>query len=432
MKRRILCAFLAAVLLCLASCGGLEPIPTPTATEEKSTREKSGTPAVHNPLTWEKIRSIPIATADMTSGELRKICTDFMRLQLTFEWTLSKDLEYTLAALQKPMRFVRGRVYGGLPYRSFNANGNVYTVMEFYDPETGVLDPGKYPDNDFAGIIGNDCASSPFWAWNRVINSNRNFKDYETQSGFTNTGLVPLNNLPAVGGYESTAGDTWDDGKGTKEICLKNGEQKMFQAYAALLPADGLLHMYPHVGVLPSANHLMMCSSEASVVYKEDGSIDGAKSYVTILDQRSNLTTVHHETGTVHYEGGIDAVFTFDQLFREYYIPFTFLEFLGLDTVEPATASLVGTPSTFGELQKACVKANYAVSHARVTFTDEAGKERYSYLARPTLLNTRDFPLEKLLLSTASFYADGKNTCRIEVFLGSGQEFTVFEGILSK
>ena len=217
-------------------------------------------------------------------------------------------------------------------------------------------------------------------------------------------------------------------------MCLANGIQKMYEAYAAIRPADGLVHYYPHTGTLPNANHLMMASSTATVVRGADGSIDGDKSYITILDQRSNLTTVHKDYGTVHYEGGVDAVFTFRRLFEEYYVPFTFLEFLGLDPVEPAEAELVcqGDRSLFSDLQKARITANYAISHAKVTFSDETGKECYSYLARPTLLNTRDFSLDKLFLNTASFHADGKKTCRIEVQLGSGQVLCVFEGILHK
>lgn len=429
MPKRILFAVLALLLLCLPACGRLEPM-ADTATEEKSGGKKREYPVVHDPLTWERINALPLATDDMTEDELRKLCTDYMRLQLTFEWTPSKDLEYTLGGIGKAMSFSRGRVYGGLPYRSLNANGNLYTVMEFYDPETGVLDPGNYPTSDFLGIIGNDCAASPFWAWNRVINSLRNFKDFETESGFTNTGLVPMNNLLPVGGYETVSEGDWDDGDGTRGIWERNGEQRMFEALAEVKPADGIIHFYPHTGTLPNANHLMMASSEATVVRRADGTIDGAKSYITILDQRSNLTTVHKETGTVHYEGGIDAVFTFDQLHEEYYIPFTFLEFLGLDPVEEAEAKLVcdGDHHLLSDLQKGSVEANYAVSHAKVTFTDEAGKECYSYIARPTLLNTRSFSLEKLLLVASSFHADGKKTCRIEVRLGSGHEICVFEG----
>ena len=433
MKRTVLLTLLFLLLLCLSACSGLEPI-EPTVTEETPQEERSDTPAVKNPLTWEEIDAIPFAKETMTEEELRKICTDFMRLQLTFEWTPSKNLEYTLAGLGKPMAFYRGRVYGGLPYRSFNANGNVYTVMEFYDPETGVLNSGKYPDNDFVGIVGNDCASSPFWAWNRVINSNRNFKDFKTESGFTNTGLIPQNNLLPVGGYTTIAEGDWEDGEGTRGICLENGRQKMFEAYAAIKPADGLIHYYPHTGVLSHANHLMMASSVATVVRRGDGTIDGEKSFITILDQRSNLTTVHTEHGTVHYEGGVDAVFTFHQLFEEYYIPFTFLEFLGLDPVEKAEATLLcqGDATRFSDLQKASISANYAISHAKVTFVDETGAECYSYIARPKLLNTRNFALDKLLLDTASFRADGTNTCKIQVRLGSGHEFCVFEGVIQK
>ena len=430
MKKILLSAILfCAVLFCLCACSGLKPV---EEAPPKTTEEKREYPEVKHPVTWEEIRAGPFASRDMTEEEMRKLCTDFMRLQLSFEWTPSKTLEYTLAGLNKPMIFHRGRVYGGFPYRSFNANGNLYTLMEYYDPETGVLDPGKIPTNDFLGIIGNDCASSPFWAWNRVINSNRNFKDFKTESGFTNTGLLPQNNLLPVGGYDTISQGDWEDGEGTRGVCLANGEQKMFEAYSAVKPADGLIHYYPHTGVLSHANHLMMVSSEATVVRREDGSIDGEKSFITILDQRSNLTTVHNKTGTVHYEGGIDAVFTFSQLLEEYYIPFTFLEFLGLDPVEQAEASLSREGDRFADLQKAVVTANYAISHAKVTFTDGAGKECYSYIARPLLLNTRSFSLEKLLLPTASFHADGEKICRIEVQLGSGHEICVFEGAVQK
>ena len=427
---------LAFLCFCLPACSNAqipETAKTSETTEEvkSSTEEKPQYPLVANPLTWEKINAIPYADDSMTGDELRQICVDFMRLQLTFEWTPSKSFNYTLAT-KKSLAFYRGNVYGGLPYRSFDANGNIYTVMEFYDPETGVLDPGKRLGNDFAGIIGNDCASSPFWAWCRVINSNRNFKDFKTESGFTNTGLIPQNNLLPVGGYDTISQGDWEDGEGTRGVCLANGEQKMFEAYSAIKPADGLIHYYPHTGVLSHANHLMMASSEATVVRREDGSIDGEKSFITILDQRSNLTTVHKKTGTVHYEGGIDAVFTFSQLLEEYYIPFTFLEFLGLDPVEQAQALLSREGDRFADLQKAVVTANYAISHAKVTFTDGAGKECYSYIARPLLLNTRSFSLEKLLLSTASFHADGEKICRIEVQLGSGHVICVFEGAVQK
>jgi hypothetical protein len=48
------------------------------------------------------------------------------------------------------------------------------------------------------------------------------------------------------------------------------------------------------------------------------------------------------------------------------------------------------------------------------------------------LLNTRSFSLEKLLLPTASFHADGEKICRIQVQLGSGHVICVFEGAVQK
>lgn len=443
MKRRILCGMLAFLCFCLPACSNAqisETAETSETTEEmkSSTEEKPQYPLVANPLTWEKINAIPYADDSMTSDELRQICVDFMRLQLTFEWTPLKTIQYSLST-KKSMAFYSGNVYGGLPYRSFDANGNIYTVMEFYDPETGVLDPGKRLGNDFAGIIGNDCASSPFWAWCRVINSNRNFADFELENGVTNIGLTPENNLLPVGGYTSISEGTWDDGDGTKAVCERNGEQAMFRAYAAILPADGLVQFYPKTGgVLSNANHLMMASAKATVAYREDGTIDGEKSYITILDQRSNLTYQKKPDVSdfygVYYEGGIDAVFTFQELLRQYYIPFTFLEFLDLDPVEKAEANLIcqGDPFKFQDLKTASVSANYAISHAKITFTDETGKECYSYIVRPKILNTREISLDTLILSNSSFHADGKKTCSISVRLGSGHEICVFEGVVGK
>lgn len=433
-KKRLLVAILSVFLL-LSSCTEAVPITEAKTEDRKTLAERPLSPKVENPLTWEKIGEIPIAREGMTPMELRKICTDFMRLQLTFEWTPKTNLEYVLGVREKPMVFYHGRVYGGLPYRSFNANGNLYTFMEFYDPETGVLDGGNYRGNDLAGVIGNDCASSPFWAWNRVINSNRNFKDFTAESGFTNTGLVPENNLLPVGGYTTTSSGTWDDKAGTRAVCQNNGEQKMYEAYACLLPADGILHFYPASGgVLPSVNHLMMCSSEATVVRNEDGSIDGEKSFVTILDQESNLTTVRRESTSVHYQGGVDHVFTFAELFRQSYVPFTFAEFLGLDPIEEGEARLLcdGDPTKFEELKAASVTANYAISHVKILFFEESGDLRHSYVLRPTLLNTRTQSLEKLLIPSIGFYADSESACRIEVQLGNGQRIFVFEGVLTK
>ena len=432
MKVRLFCFTLALLTCFLSACqsslASRDTWEGPKTTEEQKEEKPYEYPKVANPLSWEKIRAIPLANSNMTEAELRKICTDFMRLQLTFEWTPAKSITYNFYTKESDMEFPRGKVYGGLPYMTFNANGNLYIVMDYYDPETGILDPGDVPLKHFASIIGNDCAASPFWAWNRVINSLTNFKDPENKRGFTNIDLTPHHNLIPVGGYRSISEGTWDDGDGTKWVCEVNGKQKIFECYAKLQEADGIVHFFPDAP--RSANHLMMCSSTATVVKNEDGTIDGDQSYVTILDQRSNMTPTYTKNGVVLYEGGIDAVFTFNQLYQEYYIPFTFKEFLGTDPVEKGEAKLVvdGDMYDYETLREGKIISNYGISHVRITYFDKEGNEKYSYRAIPTLLNTRDFDLENLLLPASKWHATEENTCVITAFIGTGEEFELLRG----
>ena len=433
MRVKILCLILALCFCFLTGCQSGLITPTDTAEETKTEEKKPEKvyPNVGNPLSWEKIREIPIANDSMTGEELRKICVDYMRLQLTFEWTPAKTLSYYFETRGYSMDFPEGRVYGGLPYKTFDGNGNLYIFMDYYNPETGVLDPGKIAGKNFFSIIGNDCASGPFWAWSRAINSITNFEDFENQNGFTNIGLTPQNNLIPVGGYKSISEGTWDDGNGTKAVLQQNGTKKMYECYAQMLEADGLIRLHPKSeGSTSSANHLMMVSGKPKVVRNDDGTINGDRSFVTIMDQESHMTEQLTENGIVHYEGGIDLVYTFSQLYEDCFAPFTFKEFLKTDPVEKAEASIKvdGDMYDYETLKTGTLSANYGISHVRITFFDKDGNKEYSYRPIPKDCDTRNFKLKNLLLPASKWHATEENTCVITAFLGTGEEIEVLRG----
>ena len=100
----------ALMLFVLCACGGNTQIPpeTTVATEPKVKTD------VAEPLTWEKILAIPVANDDMTEEELRQICLDALRLQLTFGWTPNVETYYHNSMYEKT--FYPGKVYGGIPY----------------------------------------------------------------------------------------------------------------------------------------------------------------------------------------------------------------------------------------------------------------------------------------------------------------------------
>ena len=139
--RRIFLIILAMLLLFTAvSCS--PAIAEEKTTAEKATEEASKTlpqtseedapsyPKVHQTVTWDDINAIPVANADMSIEEIRKICIDFFRLQQTFQWTPSDQIDYVITTGERDVSLKTGQVYAGLPYRSGNKTGNLYILME--------------------------------------------------------------------------------------------------------------------------------------------------------------------------------------------------------------------------------------------------------------------------------------------------------------
>ena len=183
--------------------------------------------------------------------------------------------------------------------------------MKFYDPATGVMDVASVGGSNFPRVIGNQCSFGSFWGWARAINS--------TKHSYTNT-IIAANGCLPVGPYTynlSTA--KWGEGLTTRDVCNTNGTQTMYQSYANLKKADGVV-------TYNEAGHVRMIVS-SHPVYKSDGTIDGDNSYVIYLDQGSSMESVRQPDGSiVSVQGGIDVKETYAKLFRSAYVPFTFAD----------------------------------------------------------------------------------------------------------
>lgn len=398
MKKLLALALVLCTLLG-TGCASLEPVTasevteTLTATEEKTAEEAFVYPKVLRPLTWEKIRAIPVATEGMTSDQLRQICVDFMRLQLSFEWTPDRDHAYKIETEMhnnKPMTFERGTLYAGLPYRAGSKNGqsgNLYTAMELYDPETGVLSSEGLTTDQWTSLITNHCSSSCYWAWSRVINTMFGAADNFDKAGLSNAKMVKSKGFLCVGPYTYTGISRWDEGDGTRAVCEANGEQMMFRSYAAMLPADGLIQLYPKGN--SSANHVQMLAAKPEVVYLPNGEIDGENSFLTILEQTSTLKETKREDGAVVYvEGGIDKRISFEKMYQSSYLPFTFAEFHGKDPVEPLEFHLTHKNgeeiTSLAQMRDSKLTANYPISSMHIIARDADGKTTYERYAHPS------------------------------------------------
>jgi len=424
MKRFFALLICLAALLSLAACAAPPQETTAPATQPSETQPTEPVddydyPEIKEKLTWEKINSFPIKTSNMTVEEMRKLCVDFFRFEKSFLWIADRDLKYLYTQSAKIDEIKKGTVYGGLPYVTV-ASGNVYRLMDYINEETGVVNLQDAAAAPF--LFGNQCSGSAFWAWGRVINS----MDY----GYT-VSFVSQNGFIKVGPYTYDEKlQRFDEGLTTADICEQNGTQTMYQSYAALQPADGLVEY-------TTAGHVIMCSSVPHVEYIEGtDEIDGEKSYITVIEQSTKWQTGTNESGdTYQYKNSCDKQMTFAKLFRAHYLPFTYGEFLGTDPVEETECSFsfTGDTITVKELFAGVVKSNYSIADIYASVKDSSGKEVYRHAVRVKMTGDKELALTRngnVSKWGTLDVSSGEFTVEISVQLSTGERPTVYTGKL--
>lgn len=308
-----------------------------------------------------RLADIPIANASMTEAQLRQICVDFIRLETEFPFKFQEDFVYTIESQKRPRRLLGGKVYGGMPYVSRGA-GNLYRLAEVYDPETGTL--GRDSDiYENIRLFGNACSGAASMAWSRVVTS--------AYLGYTMF-MTEANGFLPVGPYryprENLTQFIRNDPNEVccKTVCSFNGEQTMFESYARMQPADGLV----------CDGHVRMNCAVPVVVRNPDGTIDPDRSYTYIHEQTcytSSRNQLRIAPDGSHYvaQGRVDYHNTFRQLLSEGYLPFTFPEFKDPSLVQPGRIRLAVEPV----LAERVLTANYPISDV---FAELNGK-RYIY-----------------------------------------------------
>ena len=367
---------------------------------------------INDNLTWDKINSYPIKTTDMTVEEMRQLCVDFMVFNKTYLWTPDQDVYYIRNSAGTKDSMLQGTVYGGLPYVGV-ATGNPYRMMDYINPETGLLDMQKalpllgtkerleYADLKY---FGSQCSIAVYWAWGRVMNST----NYKWTSSVT-----PYNNFIILGDVViPETVKSWNDTYGTDECIAENDEQALFRGYAQLQKADGMVYY-------TTAGHLIMAATDAVVVYDSEGNIDGENSYIYIHDQAQKWVEGTNEYGdTYQYKDSVMAKKTFNQLIKSNYIPFTFAEFTGEDDIEITEVALVkgsttyvkGTVSeadrsfvaskntaslTWSNLMASKITTNYGVVDAYIIVKDSRGNEIYKHAVRTATAGNTALELEE-------------------------------------
>lgn len=431
--KKIIAITLAVLLVIMnfAACGGQQAADD-GVTSGYGYKSSDGYEAVNGRLSWDAINAIPVKSADMTEQQLRKICVDMHRLSREFVWVSNAELRYLALSDYDYLR--DGEVYAGFPYMK-QGTGNVYRVMDYMDPDTGVVDiatAGQTP-----GLFGNMCSCSAWWGWARVVNSAEYM--YSKHATAAN-GCLP------VGAYVYDASATeYTPNYGTGTICTDTGEEGMFECYALMKMADGLVCNTP-------GSHIVMVASDAVVVRDENGKIDPDKSTVTIIDQTTKWRDGATADGKSYKTtGNMDEEWTFAYLLKKSYVPFTFAEFTGEDPVEETEVSFShnGQTITKDQLFASKITSNYAISDVYAIVSDSKGNEVYRHAVRAawpcmmelafTFDSQQSFPnaeADKDCISTWGTWdnikADESYTVKVIAQLGTGERPTLWEGKLAQ
>ena len=431
MKRILALILSLCFLLSLASCAA-EEIKTTVGAEENATlaetvdsaETKAETtvkpekkpveyPVVADKISWDTINSYPIANSSMSTDELRKLCVDFFRFDKTFAWTPSEDYHFIKNAKGAKDSINAGYVYGGLPYVGLGT-GNVYRTMDYYDVETGIVDMEKAGADRY--LFGNQCSVGAYWGWGRVVNSAQYDWSYN---------MVQSKGFLRVGPY------TYDDAllsynpdMTTKKICQENGEEVMYQSYAALKPADGLVYY-------TSAGHVIMCV-ENHVVYNPDNTINPDESYIIQIDQSQSWKDLKQSNGDpISIKTGVDTKRTYAALYEDHYLPFTFAEFLGTDPVEDTECvfSYSGDEITITKLRQVIITSNYGMSDLYAYIKSKEGEILYTCVQRMESAGVMRTTFDESIPDEAIKYAVGFDV-EVVCQLSNGDRPVIYKGVL--
>lgn len=435
--KKFLALLLSLVMTCaLFACDFGNASTTPEAVPQKDFSQFAG--IVAEPKAWyDTLMAMPIANENMTEQELRQLCVDAFKMNLTFCWTPNTTITYTYTLLgrESDVRLPSRMAYSGLAYATGIANatcGNVWKILPYYDYETGALDVEAMGENAL-NYMTSACAYGAQQGWNRVSNSHgiTSMSTYNQHS----SGIVP------VGPYtyeRSTYNYDFGSRTASDEIIAANGNEVMYESLAMMKMADGVYSS--------SSWHVMMCCEDPVVVRNEDGTVNPFESYVLVHEQGAGGTKSDDYNYTqsngkmIRPLGTINNKYTFKTLIEKGYIPFTLKEFTGQDPVEAGEAWLCsydvpvknGTDMTISALSRQTLCANYIPCTVLVEVKAPDGAVLFSYY--PHALTT-PYTFEILLsgmLDTEKLapYANGENTIHISARLANGELKEAFNTIL--
>lgn len=428
MKKLLAVLLVLGMLLGLAACGNPTTAPETPETPAVQPEPPAEPEAPVQPETPEE-PAVVLSPEEQILADRRAAVVAYMRALSSTLWEVDETLVYTLtsnvtpeqASSGKILTLKAGQIYQGVPY-SYAAGSEACWLEMLSEPNAdGVRKVQGVTWQALSGTgtyarLGADCSSAVERSWQSIG------ADIPAKS--TNA-MTPDNGFLRVGEYESP-NDTFED---TVKVAIANGKDKMFAAYALLQPGDAVV-------CRTSTGHAMMVVG-VDIVLRDDGTINGLKSTVTVVEQTGGSRTIRNEaTGKlVNTFFRIDQPYTFNDLLKEGYLPITCRELIDPAPMEEAKVTDSNTAPSAANLFEGVLQSTHGMDAVTVTVS-AGGSEVQKCIARPVRANVYSFNMDQFLsdgpekLSGSvdlTKLSAGSYRCTVTARTVSGQTFTVRE-----
>lgn len=369
-------------------------------------------------------------------SDRRDIVESYMRKMATVLWRATEDITYSNSSKSEdptvevidPTYIRAGRLYRGLPYSHAAGGPNAFLEYAGLPDENGIYEISGLTCHSLNGSnatarIGNDCASAVGLSWGQLGNSlvqDSNTKYMTIKYGYLR-----------VGEYKSNE----DAHTYTLPICEANGYDVMAEAYAKLQKADAVVMR----NKADNNGHARLIVS-VYVDRNEEGIINGATSYVTVIEQTSG--TIENELCEYDAQFGenvyktylIDKKYTFFDLFSAGYLPVTCKELIDPSPVAPEAVSDSLTAHSEETIFEGTLTSTRFMESISVVICDENGNSLQRCTASPTNRKLYTFDLQTFVTDRPEVLrgridldalSAGNYRCMVICRLITGTEITV-------
>lgn len=372
--KKLLCvlAFIMMLTLTLASCGSTvteetTPDTTPSETKKSSvikyadatkpatgTSEQTKVPEheidIKDPkLTFVKEFPAPEAK---TGDDLRQIVLNKMIEESEVEWVAAENFHTGWKPGEEgdfgvDLDYKKGTKYKGVTYTD---NASTLDLFQQY------LTDGKFKSDSYyyRECVGNNCSTAIVVAYNEII-------DFRGTGGFKpNTSRYGILDYPIELKIPDAATYYSED------IHRLNGQEKIYEAYAALGAGDMLYKNINGSGHVRLVDHVELSTNFS-------GEVNYSRSQVVCIEQTNAWEKERPGVNSTWYVG---HKYGFSTLFQTNFTPVTlcifheenpvlktaYITFNGTNTPETAIDGLQGT-----------IESNFVLNYVRLTLTDKNG-----------------------------------------------------------